>query len=70
MVLIPLSDAERELYKNLRKNPLRIRSLGKRKWEDLAKNEPVLKDEPFQKRIRGNDVSVVIDHCERYAPLF
>ena len=64
-ILKPYSPAEREFYKTLNKNPLRARKIGKRKWEDLSKDELRQKNynEPPTKRRQGNDVGLVVDHC-------
>lgn len=65
-IMKPYSMAEREFYKNLNKNPLRARKLGKRKWEDVSKDDLKQKNynEPAPKRRVANDVGLVVEHCE------
>lgn len=63
-VLVPLSDAERDFYKTLSKNPLRGQAtLGKRKFEDVSNDtlRPSSIDEPPHKVT--HDVGRVVQHC-------
>lgn len=59
-VMIPSSDAEREFYKSLTKNPLR---LGKRKIDEVSNDDLRLK--PASKHSR--DVGLVVEHCMSFS---
>ncbi|KAH8117462.1 mRNA-methyltransferase [Phellopilus nigrolimitatus] len=61
-ILVPLSTAERDLYKTLSQNPLRAHKLGKRKLDDVSNDSlrPTGRDEPSFKRSR--DVGLVVQH--------
>ena len=64
-VLKPITDAERNHYKNLNQNPLRTQNkLGKRKFDDVSSDSftSMMKDDNTMKRSR--DVGLVMDHCE------
>ena len=64
-VLVPITDAERDFYRNLRKNPLKDRANhGKRKLEDVTNDAPIRNGrEPPSKRARG--MGVVAEYCKR-----
>lgn len=59
-VLVPITEAEIEFYRNLSKNPLRERAkLGKRKLEDMTNELPKNGREKRQR-----DMGAVADYCE------
>ncbi|KAL5529122.1 hypothetical protein ACEPAG_5096 [Sanghuangporus baumii] len=61
-ILVPLSQEEREFYKNLSKNPLKESKLGKRTFEEVSHDTLLRKEREEPPTKLARDVGLVVKH--------